>query len=283
MEDYHQHVCGSRTGTRTSLETELLSESIAMGKPHPLKPLAKFLAYILGHRPDEFGLVPDPDGYIKVKDLLKVLSGEEGWRHIRRSHINEILITLPHPPIEISEKRIRAVSREKLPQLCIASSLPKLLYTCIRKRAYAHVLDKGISPMGQSHVILSSTREMAQRIGYRIDQEPILLTVNIDQAGSRGVIFQQAGGAIFLAEHIPAGVFSGPPLPKQKIELKKEDKPITATAPMLPGSFLVNEQMAYRSSESLAKKHAKGLPGRPKDSKKGKKEKTLRERPPWRK
>ncbi len=254
-----------------------------MGKPHPLKPLAKFLAYILGHRPDEFGLVPDPDGFIKIKDLLKVLSEEVGWRHIRRSHINELLITLPHPPIEIREKRIRAVSREKLPQFGIASNLPKLLYTGIRKRAYPHVLDKGISPMGQSHVILSSTREMAQRIGCRIDQEPILLTVNVDQAESRGVIFHQAGSLIFLAEHIPAGVFSGPPLPKQKIELKKEDKPITATAPMLPGSFLVNEQMAYRTFASLPKKHAKEPPGHPKDRQKRKKEKTLRERPPWRK
>ena len=254
-----------------------------MGKPHPLKPLAKFLAYILGNRPDEFGLVPDLNGYIKIKDLLKVLSQEEGWRHIRRSHINEILITLPQPSIEIRENRIRAVSREKLPPLCIASSLPKLLYTCIRKKAYPHVLDKGISPMGQSHVILSSTREMAQRIGDRIDQEPILLTVNTDKAMTRGVIFHQAGSVIFLAEHIPPEVFSGPPLPKQKIELKKEDKPLTATAPKLAGSFLVNEQMAYRSSESLAKKHEKGLTGRPKDAKKRKKEKTLRERPPWRK
>jgi len=254
-----------------------------MGKPHPLKPLAKFLAYILGHKPDQFGLVPDPDGFIRIKDLLKVLSEEEGWRHIRRSHINEILITLPHPPIEIGENRIRAGSREKLPPLCIASNLPKLLYTCIRKRAYSHVLDKGISPMGQSHVVLSSTREIAQRIGHRIDQEPILLTVNIDQARGRGVIFHQSGSLIFLTEHIPAEVFSGPPLPKQRIELKREDKPITAAAPKLPGSFLVNEQISYRSSESLPKKQAKGLPGRSKDGKKRKKEKTLRERPPWRK
>ena len=73
MEDYHLHAYGSRTGIRASLETELLSETIAMAKPHPLKPLAKFLAYILGNRPDEFGLVPDPDGYVKIKALLKVL------------------------------------------------------------------------------------------------------------------------------------------------------------------------------------------------------------------
>jgi len=244
-----------------------------MGKPHPLKPLAKFLAYILGHKPDQFGLVPDPDGFIRIKDLLKVLSEEEGWRHIRRSHINEILITLPHPPIEIGENRIRAGSREKLPPLCIASNLPKLLYTCIRKRAYSHVLDKGISPMGQSHVVLSSTREIAQRIGHRIDQEPILLTVNIDQARGRGVIFHQSGSLIFLTEHIPAEVFSGPPLPKQRIELKREDKPITAAAPKLPGSFLVNEQISYRSSESLPKKQAKGLPGRSKDGKSEKRKK----------
>ena len=52
--------------------------------------LEKLLTYILGRRPDEFGLVPGPDGYVKIKDLLKALSEEPGWRHVRRSHLREV-------------------------------------------------------------------------------------------------------------------------------------------------------------------------------------------------
>jgi len=41
--------------------------------------LAKMLAYVLGRRPDEFGLIPDAEGFVRIKDLLKALHEEEGW------------------------------------------------------------------------------------------------------------------------------------------------------------------------------------------------------------
>jgi len=49
------------------------------------------LVYMLGHRPDEFGLVPDSEGFIPYKELLQAIHEEEGWRYVRRSHINEVL------------------------------------------------------------------------------------------------------------------------------------------------------------------------------------------------
>jgi len=254
-----------------------------MAKPHPLKPLARFLAYILGRNPAEFGLVPDPDGFIKIKDVLKALSEEEGWRHVRRAHINEILISLPHPPIEVKEKHIRAVSRENLPKRGIASNLPKLLFTCIRQKAYPHVLEKGLYHSGQSHVILSSSRKMALRIGRRIDQDPVLLTINIDQAGRRGSVFYESGGTLFLAEHIPPGVFSGPALPKTKTDLKKEENAKKAAAPVSPGSFVIKDQKPYGSSKPSPRTDVKRPPGGPKSRHKRKKDKSVRERPPWRK
>ena len=41
--------------------------------------LARFLDYALGRRPEEFGLVPSPDGFFPVAEVLKV-AHEEGWR-----------------------------------------------------------------------------------------------------------------------------------------------------------------------------------------------------------
>ena len=40
-----------------------------MSRVNELKKQAKFLAYILGVHPDEFGLVPDKEGFVKIKDL----------------------------------------------------------------------------------------------------------------------------------------------------------------------------------------------------------------------
>ena len=59
-----------------------------MQQKHTQK-LAKFLDYVLGRNPDEFGLVPDEQGYVKIKELLKALNQEEGWRHLRLANINE--------------------------------------------------------------------------------------------------------------------------------------------------------------------------------------------------
>ena len=44
------------------------------------KQLAKLLNYALGRDPDEFGLVPDESGFIKIKELLKALHEEDGWK-----------------------------------------------------------------------------------------------------------------------------------------------------------------------------------------------------------
>jgi len=40
------------------------------------------LTYILAYRPDEFGLVPSEEGFVRYKDLLKALHEEDGWRTV---------------------------------------------------------------------------------------------------------------------------------------------------------------------------------------------------------
>ena len=115
-----------------------------MAPKQPIIKFSKFLSYILGRRPDEFGLVPDKDGYVKVKDLLKAINEEDGWRHIRKASIDEVRITLPHPIVEINENLIRALQRDRIPETIPANDMSGLLFTCIRQKAYPHVAEKGI-------------------------------------------------------------------------------------------------------------------------------------------
>ncbi len=211
-----------------------------MGHTRSPKQLAKFIFYMLGRRPDEFGLVPDTDGFVKIKELLKAICEEEGLRYVRRFHLDEILITLPDPPIEISDNLVRAKSRGYLPERIPAPNLPKLLYTCIRRKAYPFVLEKGIFPIGRGHVILSSEKELAEKMGKRIDHTPVLLTVQTQKSGNNGVIFFQAGDLLFIANTIPVGCFTGPPLPKEKPEVKKEDILKKEKPKSLPGTFLMD-------------------------------------------
>ena len=247
-----------------------------MVQQRPLKQLSKFISYILGHKPAEFGLVPDRDGFVKIKEFLKAVREEEGLKYIRGSDIDEILITIFNPPIEIKDNYIRAKHRDNLPRHDPAQTLPKLLYTCVRRKAYPFVLDKGIFPMGFSHVILSSKPEMAERIGKRKDRMPVLLTVQTRKSLEKGTLFYEAGDTLFLAESIRTGCFTGPPLPKQKEVAIKKETLAEKREQKFPGSFIMDlkDKKAYQR-----KKRTKEAAWN-KDPKKLKKQK--RERPPWR-
>lgn len=239
--------------------------------------LLKLLIYILGRCPDEFGLVPDTEGYVKVKDLLKAVCEEDGWHHVRLKQIDDLFLTLVDPPLERDDNLIRARNRENLSPQTEAENPPRLLYTCVRKRAYPVVVEKGVTGMGVPRVILSSERRMAQRIGRRYDHRAILLTVNTQQCQSQGIQFFNAGEHIFWAAHIPEGCFTGPPIPEEKPSPKKPT--VNEQAPPTPGSFVLDQH-----PDEMVRRGRKPPPkGRDGYSKKEKKKiKRKRQPPPWR-
>ncbi len=243
-----------------------------MGQNKSPEQLAKFLSYVLGRRPEEFGLIPDEDGYVKIKDLLKAVCEEEGWGYVRRAALDEILITLTKPPVEITDNNIRAKNREKLPKRTLAQNLPKLLYTCIRRRAHFFVMENGISPAGYSYIILSSSSDMAIRIGKRSDQEPVKLIVQVQNSVDQGVVYYEAGETLFLTEFIPADCFTGPPLPKQKPETQKQDAPKEPQRQQFPGSFFPDFEQEKDKKRYENKKKKKEI-AKEKDKKRGRKQK----------
>ena len=246
-------------------------EATIMSQQRSPKQLAKFLNYVLGRRPNEFGLVTDKEGHVKIKELIKAINEEEGLKYVRRSHINEIMITLPNHGLEVADDLIRAINRGHLPKQTLALDPPKLLYTCVRKKAYPHVLDKGIRPTGFAKVILSSHRDLAERMGRRSDHAAVVLTVQVSHSEEKGVVFFKAGDSLFLADFIPPGCFSGPPLPKELPDTRKADKPPKESPKMPAGSFALD----------LNKKEHPATPGAS-QKKRDKKHKQRRERPPWR-
>ena len=253
-----------------------------MAKAKNLQRLAKILVYILERRPDEFGLVPDKDGYVKIKELIKALNEEKGWKYVRRFHINEILYSIPNLPFEILDNRMRAKQREHLPRPDAAAQMPKLLFTCIRRKAYPFVTQKGIFPSGYQQVVLSDHRDLAERMGKRSDAQPVILTVHVQHSIEQGVLFQQVGELLFLAQFIPPGCFSGPPLPKEKPRASKPQEPSEATVPQLKGSFPIHPDKVATPNGTVAKslKKQQGWKGK---KERRKKHKRKRERPPWRK
>ncbi|GAB6094735.1 hypothetical protein JCM14469_09870 [Desulfatiferula olefinivorans] len=174
--------------------------------------LNTFLAYVLGRNPYEFGLVPDENGFVKIKDLLKAVREEEGFRHVTTGSLLELPLTVKQPAADIQDDLIRAVDRDRLTLPSCEGQAPKLLFIGIRSRAHGHVMQKGLLPYeGQPYVVLAADRDLAERLGKRKDARPVILTVHTGRAEELGVVFFFAGEGIYLARSIPEGCLSGPP------------------------------------------------------------------------
>jgi putative RNA 2'-phosphotransferase len=242
------------------------------------------LAYMLGRRPDEFGLVPDAEGFVKTKELLKALHEEEDWGYVNESHLREVQLTVPEPPVELEAERIRAHRREPFPDASAPERPPKLLYAAVRRRAYPHVHANGIDPSSHSQVVLTRQREHAERLGRRIDPDAVILTVKVRTAEDQGVAFARFGEHLFLADHIPAGCFGGPPLPAHPSEAVRHPRPadLRPGPTTTPGSFAIGIENAAgpHVPESLK---GRARSGRQIDGRHFKRGRWSRSKPPWKK
>ena len=226
-----------------------------------LKKLSRFIAYILGRRPDEFGLVPDAQGFVPIKELLKAITEEPGWRHVRRAHLNEILLSLPTPHFEIVDRQIRALDRSRLPEPTRAIDLPKLMHICVRRKAYPYVCDKGLRAAAGNRMVLSADISMAERIGRRRDRQPVLVTVQVQRSVEQGVVYDRCGSLLFLTDFIPTGCFAGPPLPRERGTGEKEDSPPRRNVPTDAGTFRVDSSR-FGPREKKAPKDKKASRGK---------------------
>jgi putative RNA 2'-phosphotransferase len=203
--------------------------------------LARFLAYALGRRPDEFGLVTDGRGFIPLADTLKVAHAE-GWTHVRRNHLDALNFHLGRPVIECRGHLVRAADRSRLAEMPSASAPPKLLFTPIRRRAYEAVARNGLGPQGHTgRVVLFAEKELARKVGRRRDADPVLVTVNVAAARSQGCVLQSFGQRIFLTDAVPAAACRLPRAPRIR-QLREKDPPAPAppSGPQTPGSFILN-------------------------------------------
>ncbi len=204
--------------------------------------LSRLLNYILGHRPDEFGVVPDPDGYLSYKELLWSIHEETGWGYVKEGDIREVLMGEGRSLFEADENRIRALDRRWHIEEASPVTVPKILYCAVRKRAHAHVMEKGLS----SRILpLSPSPEVALRIGRRRDPKPVLLEILTTAAHQKGVSFSVLG-SLYLTHDVPAECISGPPVeqepPRREVKPAGEERAGGRKPDFMPGSFLLDPQ-----------------------------------------
>ncbi|MCK5724474.1 MAG: RNA 2'-phosphotransferase [Gammaproteobacteria bacterium] len=222
--------------------------------------LCRLMVYVLGYRPDEFGLVPDPEGYLLFKELLQAIHEESGWGYVRQGHFNEILMGNDRALFQWDDRRIKVLEREW--QMDLENpfqGLPKILFVAVRKRAHPHVLEKGLRSSADNYLTLSPDKEMAIRIGRRRDQSPVLLEIMALQAENNGISFF-AFGQLFLAKEVPADYITGPPVSRDVLSSREESVPKIEERPLdfMPGSFILDLDRGPGSRAQTRGKKRKG-------------------------
>jgi len=231
------------------------------------------MSYILGNRPDEFGLVPDRQGYITIKEFLKAINEEPNMAYVRESHIREVLLHERDGIFEIGGEKIRSTKREFCPverERDLAPP-PKILFKGVKRKAYPYILKSGLFPGSKEHVVMTRDRDLAIRIARRLDQKPIVLEISAGSANENGITFYHFGDSLYLADRVPVQFISGPPLPK---ELPSREETSKKAREKDPGSFILK---AEKDPDLKRRKKAKKRIGWKQEVKKGRKRKRIRQ------
>lgn len=222
--------------------------------------LARFLVYIMGHSPYEFGLVPDKEGFFTYKELLQAIHEESGWGYVRQASINEVLLVKDRSLFHSEDKRIKAIEPQwHLDLETPAVSLPKILFTGIRTKAHPVVMDNGLNSVEGSYYPLSPDRSMAERIGRRRDHNPVILEIRTETALAERVLFYPFGD-LFLVKEISSRHIAGPPVSKDVLKAK-EVQPIKkkdTESDFQPGTFTLEVDRDLDRSRTSKGKKRKG-------------------------
>ena len=208
-----------------------------MKLPRQLETLAKMLAYILGHHPDEFGLVLDADGFVTLKQLQQALIFEPGWGFVRRHHLDQVVSLLQPPAFEVAEEKIRCLQPGPLPGRRTGESPPALLYLAIPPKAHERVWQEGLKAPSGQELLLARSKGAALKLGKRRAPAPILVTIQAQAAAKAGSEFAGYGEELFLAQSISRDFLQ---LPAPQIQEMKPKVPKAAPTPPTPGTFLID-------------------------------------------
>jgi putative RNA 2'-phosphotransferase len=204
--------------------------------PRQLESLARMLTYILGHRPDEFGLVLSEEGFIPLKQLLQTLSAEPGWGFVRRYHLDQVVGLMSPPAFEVDQERIRALIPAQL-RRDPGEPPPALLYLAMPPKAHARMWEEGLKPPPDRELILAATPELARKLGRRRAPNPVMVIVQAQAASRRGISFTGYGEGLYLAPALPRDLLQLPPPPPIPDKAQPE-KP--RAAPPTPGTFTLD-------------------------------------------
>lgn len=167
--------------------------------------LSKLLSYILRHKPGEYGMELDANGWVNVDELISKLNAHKV--NISFEMLQHIVNTNSKKRFAFSDdlSKIRASQGHSVEvELGFTEQEPPaILYHGTVEKFLTSILKNGLKKMNRHHVHLSGDKTTAIKVGERRG-EPVILEIKASEMFSAGYKFYLSANGVWLTNHVPA-------------------------------------------------------------------------------
>lgn len=166
--------------------------------------VSKLMSLILRHKPQQFGVLLDAEGYAPIDEVVRAVraSMPDASLDDLRGVVERIEPDKARFSIEGSDIRANYGHslRDRIEQPRVVP--PEVLLHGTSERAALDIRRDGIRPMRRQYVHLTTSRDLAGRVGGRHGKATVL-EVEALRASEVGVVFYRANESFWLADFIP--------------------------------------------------------------------------------
>jgi len=169
--------------------------------------LSRFLSFLLRHRPPDYPLRFDRQGFVAWSELLE--SVQRHFPGVSEQEVLRVIEQSEKKRFELKEGKVRATYGHSFPVDLGLESVeppPRLYHGTARDLAQT-ILREGLKPRGRQYVHLSPSVEDAIAVGRRRDPAPAVLVIRSGEAHADGIRFYRTG-PLYLAKEIPVKFLS---------------------------------------------------------------------------
>lgn len=173
----------------------------------PLDRLSRFLSFLLRHRPPEYPLSFDRQGFVAWSDLFRRV--QTRYPDATEEDVREIVTAADKQRFELRDDKVRATYGHSFPVDLGGESVapPEELYFGTARDLAQSILREGLKPRGRAYVHLSASIDEAEAVGRRRDPAPAIIVVAARAAQQSGIDFYSSG-PLYLAPQIPSRFLS---------------------------------------------------------------------------
>lgn len=160
--------------------------------------ISKFMTLILRHKPNDFSINLDKEGYCSIHDLVNTMN-LHGKSRVTLEEILSVVENCSKQRFEMKNELIRARYGHSVDMTGYIEGIPpKILYHGTSKQFLNSIKAEGIKPMKRMYVHLSETEHFATLAAKR-KKDPVLLKIDTEKSILLGTKFYYAGDEVWLS------------------------------------------------------------------------------------